>query len=229
MQNDFKFDLIFSIGADEFCSEILKDCKLQKCLNPFDFVIGSDIYSRAVILFNEFYRFFDFRDFVKIDSLGEFDVYQNVYTNLIFKNTFKSEITFGVQHSDLKTEFEKQSAELLYKVINAQNILLVYIDSLKNYEVVNEHTLNNVLMKLKIKYPGKNFNILHFKQDINIPQMNFREFAISDKIGQVIGNFTSLNFETQQLEYNKIFFKNYLSKFKLNESFVQKIKEFFTT
>lgn len=212
------------------CSEALRISNLQMYSYPFDWLWGGDFPKRVDIFLNEFKRYIEKEDLEFFSEsngapVAPCAVYKNNYNGIVFNHDFTIGYDFDEIYPSVKAKYERRASRLFKQIDELKDILMVYIQFPNDETKIKDSALEELLQKIKTKYPNKNFNILYFMCEASMKPDEYRVETLNDNITKIIGNYKSKDTDAPDVNVNRSMlvsiFKNGYS---LNMPFGKKIK-----
>lgn len=125
-----KFDIIYSIGSNCGCANLLNDMGRRISSGPFDWVVGSDFEKRIELIMNNFDDMLIKENLVKyeIKEIRHDDIYFDTKTGLKHPHDFDKNKTFDEAYVIAQQKYQRRIKRFLDCLNNKdKKVALVYI------------------------------------------------------------------------------------------------------
>ena len=162
-----KYDLVFGIGEACSCSQVLRKCHLQFFSYPFDWLFGSDILTRVKILTD------DYQNFMNIDDLEDTnqnnkdkknlcEIYHNKSNDITFNHDFTYNQPLEKSYPEVQKKYNRRIKRQLNQIENSENVLVVYVQTPNNRNIIEDSVLTEVYDLLQKRFPNQNITLSYF-------------------------------------------------------------------
>lgn len=168
-----KYDFIFSLGAACLCTQTLRMCDLQYASYPFDWVYGSTLKERALMLKNSFPDWLP-KDFLEcvgeqlVEKIPKL-VYKNSITGIVFNHDFSLHEDFEVSYPTVKAKYDRRIARLYKSIRASRTVLMVYIKQPNADVMETNEEIIEAQKNVSSKFPGVKIHLLYLNNDDNVP------------------------------------------------------------
>lgn len=189
--NKKKYDVIFGIGEACSCSATLRKASLQIASYPLDWLYGTQFKARVDILCSKFNRFIEKEDlqFHDITRSISCDAYGNSYNNLIFNHDFPMGEKLDDSYPAIKAKYDRRIQRLLSGIDNAQNVLIMYMETPNCAVITSDSEIIEGYQKIKAQYPHKNITLLYWKQDNSYKPRQYKMDTLADDVIKITANY----------------------------------------
>ena len=219
-----KYDLIFSLGSLPLVSSLLKDKELQIYDFPFDKISGGDFLTRMSLLLLDCENFIEQKNIIKEENIPVEGViqYKDLKTGFIYHSDFDNSIPIENSYPLVKLKYDKYIKNLNLSIRAAKKILIYYVENpqIKEDDIDNEDLILEAILKLKYKYPKKEFKIIYVKNEENVSNIKMSKISKTSS-EKIIFNFYKRFSEMSAYKLDLNVLSIICSNVKLNKSFKQ--------
>ncbi len=195
-----KYQHIIPIGEACFVTTLLKNAGKREYSFPFDWLMGGNLKTRLDLILGNFENFFNEEDFALLDTNvvdDKCDIYINNKNSLIFNHDFAKNIPFHEAYIDAKEKYQRRITRLYDYLINKENVLLLYMDSVNSHQTISNDELTEYLVKLNLQFKMKDVHLLYYK---NVAKPDITK---TKQINKYLSVVEYVGVQTQSEEHNK--------------------------
>ena len=209
-----KYDLIFGIGEACSCSQILRKCQLQFFSYPYDWLFGSDILKKTKILTDNYNDFINKQDLEDTgdnnkDEKNLCEIYYNKSNSIYFNHDFACNEPFEKVYEEVKRKYDRRIKRQIAQFEQSNRVLVVYLQTPNNRDVIDGNTLLEVHQMLKNRFPNQEISLLYLFCEHGNKKIEYKK--LSDNIYTAYFDYDAYNekipFETNRKILQKLFCK----------------------
>jgi len=164
------YDLIFGIGADGSCTEVLRKAGLQLLSFPFDWLCGGSFLYRVKLLIASNTGWLEPSDMVKQLSpeWHTKDIYRNQATGMVFNHDFPKGVPFDQSFPKVSERYARRFKRLFKLMESASTALAVYISTSDSPDSADAEIAKGLKI-LQKRFVNTDIDLMYFRLEPAIP------------------------------------------------------------
>lgn len=157
-----KYDLVFGLGASCWCSQGLRDLRLQHLSFPFDWTGDSTMRQKADMIASGFADWLN-RDRLVVDARWNFHEhisYQDTKTGIVFAHDFRRGRSTDEEFEAMSRKYQRRINRFLGILSRSKRVLVFWLGDFRFANRIDIGDVRYVLDVLSRRYPQVSFEMI---------------------------------------------------------------------